>query len=261
MRQVLIRFLDRFLALTRLQNWPVRVRAGVAAGARWTLYPWSAYWRGTQEPAMHETLARFGDIEGWSCWDLGAHFGIYSVGLARQVGPTGEVAAFEPNPVSFERLERHRHMNGLPWLKTFKAAVSDHAGTANLLTYGDLRSTTTHLAYENETGGDITQPVAVRTVVLDELVAAGQLRAPDFIKVDVEGHAHHALAGARRTVTTRRPLLIVAFHSEAEAQGVFDLLAPLGYEHSIVGTDSGSTHAVVGHDLLFVPKQHGPSGP
>ena len=66
---------------------------------------------------------------------------------------------------------------------------------------------------------------------------------------------------ARHTITARRPILIIAFHSEPEAQGVFDLLAPLGYEHSVIGTDSGSTHAVIGHDLLFVPKVHGPPGP
>jgi FkbM family methyltransferase len=254
MRVALIRFLDWFLALSRLQYWPVRVRRGIAAGARWTLYPWSAYWRGTQEPAMHEALLGLGDIRGWSCWDLGAHYGIYSIGLARRTGPSGAVAAFEPNPVSYARLERHRRMNGLAWMKTFEAAVSDAAGTAPLLTYGDLRSTTTHLAYENETGGAATQPIGVRTVVLDDLVASGELRPPDFIKVDVEGHAHKALAGARQTLAAKRPILIIAFHSEPEVEGVFQLLEPLGYEHTVIATDSGSAHAIVGHDLLFRPK-------
>jgi len=50
---------------------------------------------------------------------LGAHFGLYSVALALRVGPEGQVAAFEPNPVSFARLERHRRMNGLDRLKTY----------------------------------------------------------------------------------------------------------------------------------------------
>ena len=203
---------------------------------------------------MHRALIALGSMEGSSCWDLGAHFGIYSIGLARRVGPTGEVAAFEPNPVSYARLERHRRMNGLHWMKTFEAAVSDRSGTVDLLTYGDLRSTTTHLAYEGESAGVASHPVGVRTVMLDELVAAGQLRPPDLIKVDVEGHAHKALAGAQRTLAAKRPVLIVAFHSEAELQGVLTLLAPLDYEHSMIGTDSGSTHAVIGHDLLFKPK-------
>ncbi len=254
MKDALHRFLDWFLAFTGLQYWPVRVRRGVAAGARWTLYPWSAYWRGTHEPALQQALIALGDIRGWNCWDLGAHYGIYSIGLARRAGPEGTVAAFEPNPISYARLERHRRMNGLSTLKTFQAAVSDHAGSADLLTYGDLRSTTTHLAYENETLGKETQPLGVQTLVLDELVAGGQLRPPQFIKVDVEGHAHKTLAGAMRTLCDHRPILIVAFHSEPEVSGVMALLEPLGYDRSTISTDSGSTDAVIGHDLLFKPR-------
>jgi len=253
MKTALIRFLDWFLTRSGLQYWPVRVRAGVASGARWTLYPWSAYWRGTQEPELHQAMLGLGDISGWSCWDLGAHFGIYSIGLARRTGPAGEVAAFEPNPVSYARLERHRRTNRITWMRAFEAAVSDQAGTAELLTYGDLRSTTTHLAYENETPGAVTQPVGVRTVVLDELVASGQLRPPDFIKVDVEGHAHKALAGARWTLAAKRPVLIVAFHSEPEVQGVLDLLSPLGYGHTPIGADTRDTQSMIGRDLLFRP--------
>ena len=253
MKACLIRFLDGFLGLTGLQYWPVRIRSGVAAGARWTLYPWSAYWRGTHEPSLQQALIDLGDIRSWSCWDLGAHYGIYSVGLARRVGPEGEVAAFEPNPVSYARLVRHQRMNGLSNLKPFQAAVSDQAGSADLLTYGDLRSTTTHLAYENEILGATTQPLGVQTLVLDQLVADGRLRPPQFIKVDVEGHAHKALAGALRTLSTHHPILIIAFHSPQEVSGVMALLEPLGYGHRVIATDSGSTDPVIGHDLLFTP--------
>lgn len=254
MKAALTRFLDQFLVVTRLQMWPVRVRAGVAAGARWTLYPWSAYWRSTQEPAMHTTLAELGDITGWSCWDLGAHFGIYSVGLGRRVGPTGEIAAFEPNPLSYARLCHHLEMNALTWAKRYEAAVSDVAGVANFYTYDNLKDTTTHLPYEGEVQSAATKPIPVRLLQLDALVASGELRAPDLIKVDVEGHAHKALAGARRTIIEKRPILIVAFHSELELSGVRALLDPLGYDSRIIGTPSESPDAVIGHDLLFTPR-------
>ena len=260
MTQLVTRSLDRLLGITGLQYLPVRVRAGIATGARWTLYPWSAYWRGTQEPELHRTLSGLGDIRGWTCWDLGAHFGIYSLGLARLVGAAGQVAAFEPNPTSFARLERHRRMNGLDWMVTFEAAVSDRSGQADLLTYGDLRSTTTHLAYEGEAGGPDTRPLGVRTVVLDELVASGQLRAPDFIKVDVEGHAHKALTGARQALRAKRPILVVALHSQAETDGVIGLLTPLGYTHSVIGEQTGYTGTLIGRDLMFRPTL-APAGP
>ncbi|MDB6128150.1 MAG: hypothetical protein JWM35_2046, partial [Verrucomicrobia bacterium] len=70
----------------------------------------------------------------------------------------------------------------------------------------------------------------------------------------VEGHAHHALAGAAKTLAATRPVLIVAFHSADEVNGVRAVLDPLGYESSPIATDSGHADAVIGHDLLFRPR-------
>ncbi len=234
---------------------PVTVRAGAARGARWTLFPWTSYWKGTHEPALQACIAAVGGgaIAGWCCWDLGAHFGLYSVALARAVGPDGQVAAFEPNPASFARLERHRRMNGLTWLKTFEAAVSDTAGSSELLTYGNLDSTSTHLRYEDETMDAAAKPLAIRSVRLDDLVAAGELRPPQFVKVDVEGHGHRAVAGMQATLARSRPILAVAFHSIPEVNGVLAALEPLGYTRSRIGPPGAGPAAMVGEDYLFTP--------
>ena len=254
MNATLHRLANLILGRTPLGLWPVRVRGGVAAGARWTLYPWSAYWRGGFETELQQELINLGDIAGWTCWDLGAHYGLYSVGLALRTGPTGQVVSFEPNPLSYGRLERHRRMNRLAWMKTIRAAVSDAPGVAEFYTYGDLESTTTHLPYAGETRSADCAPVKVKLVRLDDLVARGEIRAPNFVKVDVEGHAHHALAGARDTLTRQRPILIVAFHSEEEVRGVHAILDPLGYSATLLATDSGSRDAAIGHDFIFRPR-------
>lgn len=243
------------LRRTPLGLWPVRVRGGIAAGARWTLYPWSSYWRGTHEPAVQAALMTLGggDISGWTCWDLGAHFGLYSVGLARRVGPRGQVAAFEPNPASFARLACHARMNDLPWLKLHAAAVSDQPGRAELYAYGDLGSTTTtHLPYEGEALTAEVATVAVPLVQLDQLVARGELRLPHFVKLDVEGHGHRALAGMRESLHASRPILLVALHSPEEAAGILSLLDPLGYQRREVGVSS-SPDPLVGRDFIFTP--------
>ncbi len=245
------RFAFTFLTATGLQYWPVRVKTGIAAGARWTLFPWSAYWRGTQEPAMHRVLQSFGPMQGWSCWDLGAHFGIYSVGLARIVGPQGQVAAFEPNPLSFARLERHRAMNQLSWLKLFNAAVSDTTTEQELYTYGNLDSTTTHLPYVGELPGADTKPLRVQTLALDELVKAGTIRAPQLIKIDVEGHGHHALAGARATIASALPIIVMGFHSPQEVEGAAAVLDPLGYTWE--PTEPNPPADRIGADFLLRP--------
>jgi FkbM family methyltransferase len=243
----------RLLRITLLELWPVRVRGGVAAGARWTLFPWSAYWRGTHEPRVQAAMMALGGgtITGWSCWDLGAHFGLYSIGLARRVGPTGQVAAFEPNPASFARLRRHARMNRLPWLKLYESAVSDRTGSAEIYTYGDPGSTATHLPYDGEPRQAICTPFAIQTVRLDDLVAQGELRPPNFVKIDVEGHAHHALAGMRETLRQHRPVLIVALHSSAEVEGVLGALTPLGYGFTCIDPEGRAPW--LGQDLLLTP--------
>jgi len=247
------RIVGALLIRTGLCYWPVHVRSGLAAGARWTLYPWSAYWRGGFEPELQHELVALGDITGWTCWDLGAHYGLYSVGLARRTGPTGQVVSFEPNPLSYRRLSRHSAMNSLHWLMPIEAAVSDVPGTAEFYTYGELESTTTHLPYEGETRGANCAPVNVRLIRLDDLVAGGEIRAPHFIKIDVEGHAHKALAGARAAIASTRPIVVVAFHSDLEARGVHTVLDPLGYVATRIATHSGSTDAERGHDFVFRP--------
>ena len=244
------------LRATRLSLLPVRVRGGVAAGARWTLFPWTSYWRGTHEPKVQAAIAALGggSVAGWSCWDLGAHFGLYSIGLARRVGPAGEVAAFEPNPASFARLRRHARMNNLPWLKIYQAAVSDRTGSSEMFTYADQAATTTHLAYEGEARLPSCNPIPVRTVRLDDLADSGELRVPDFVKVDVEGHAHRALWGMIGTLRKRLPTLIVAIHSPEEWEGVRDALEPLGYAWAPL--DSGGSPPWIGRDLLCAPRTH-----
>lgn len=196
-----------------------------------------------------------GDIRGWSCWDLGAHFGLYSIGLAQRVGSTGEVAAFEPNPHSFSRLVRHAARNRLPWLKLYRAAVSDEPGDAELYTYGDLATTTTHLPYEGETRSPAVAAIRVARLRLDDLVESSELRPPRFVKIDVEGHGHHALRGMKHTLAVSRPIVLAALHSPQERDGMLALLLPLGYRwREVGGTFSGaSATPLPAGDYLFTP--------
>jgi FkbM family methyltransferase len=222
--------LSVLLCLTPLQYLPVRVRRGLATGARWTLLPFSGLWRYGGEQDIVAAVSMLGDIKGASCWDLGAHVGIHTVGLAMQVGPEGQVAAFEPDPVSFRRLTRHVRMNRLSNVRLFNAAVSDQASRADLIVVDGTGSMTSHLPCDEESVGVNTPRITVETVRADALVERGELLRPDFIKVDVQGHGARALAGARVSIEKKRPLILFSNHSKGEADGTRRLLQPLGYE-------------------------------
>ncbi len=248
--------LEKSLRLSRLGLFPVRVKAGFAKGAKWTLYPWTSYWRGTHEPQIQRRFEQLGggDIRGWSCWDIGAHFGLYSIGLALRTGPSGQVAAFEPNPLSFERLELHRRRNNLPWLKTFPVAASASTGKAELYTYGDLRTTTTHLPYDGETRSTDVAPIPIFTMALDDLVKRGELRMPRFVKLDAEGHGHHALSGMRETLSEARPIILMGLHSPEERAGALSILAPLNYSLETIDGGLGGPDSYAFGDFIFAPR-------
>lgn len=221
--------LDPFLRFTRLSEFPVTVRGGINRGLRWTLYPWSSYWRGTHEPALQQVLDQLGDLTGKTCWDLGAHFGFYSLAFASRVGPTGQVAAFEPSADAFAKLQRHQRLNRFKHLSLFPAAVSSEEGQAELLNSEDRAGTTSHLAYAHEDTSQATRRSVIRTVSLDNLVATGEIRLPDIVKIDVEGHGGSALQGAINSICESRPIILMGLHCPEEINAVEELLFPLGY--------------------------------
>ncbi len=207
---------------------PVRIRTGIAKGARWTLLPHSAYWRQRGEGDVDAVAATLGPLTGQCFWDLGAHFGIYTIGLARLVGPTGQVAAFEPDPRSHARCAHHVALNNLKNVQLFRAAVSDQA-TQQEFIVPSPGATFNHLRYEDEPVAAGEKTIQIETLVLDALVAVGTIRPPQLVKVDVEGHGAKAVAGAIKTITQNHPVLVMSFHSHAETNDTQALLEPLGY--------------------------------
>ncbi len=163
---------SRLLAQTPLQYYPVTVQKGLAKGARWTLFPYSAYWRGNTELDVEEAIRLHGSIRGATCWDLGTHFGIYTVGMAMAVGSQGQVIGFEPNPLSFKRCQYHVNLNSLSWVKLFNAAVSASEGSSTLIisNNNDNVAPSAHFAYEDEQVDAKTPSLKVNTLVLDNLV-------------------------------------------------------------------------------------------
>ncbi len=208
---------------------PVRVRRGLARGAWWSVYPCSSYWRlGGNDAAVEAILSEHAAHPGLVCWDVGAHFGIYAVGLARAVGPHGRIEAFEPDPVSFGRLAWHRKINRLENLRLHEAAASDSTGRARIYQYEGFGSTSTHLRFPGEAlvGAEWLEIITVR---LDEWLACGRLRAPNFIKIDVEGHGTPALRGMTETFSRHKPKTLIAVHTEEEHKNAREFFSLHGY--------------------------------
>jgi FkbM family methyltransferase len=219
---------------TPLRSFPVRIRSGLAKGARWTAFPVSANWRGNIEDDIEDAIRCYVE-PGAACWDLGTHFGIYTLGMALRVGPAGQVAGFEPSPMAFAKCSRHVRMNRLGNVKLFNAAASDASRTGEfILAHGDWAATS-HLPLEDqderdERGNEAgARRIQVQELKLDDLVDSGQIRPAGFIKVDVEGHGAKALRGAVKAISLAGPVIVMSFHSRWELTETRDALQPLGY--------------------------------
>lgn len=81
--------------------------------------------------------------------DVGAFIGLYTIALARRVGPRGRVIAFEPDPDNFAVLKAHVDLNCVTdMVELIQAAVGAQDGSVPFLTGGGSESHISHVSAE-----------------------------------------------------------------------------------------------------------------
>ena len=220
---VIRRFLP-FLVSRLLPNTPVwiQVRSGISQGMWMRLNPQKdiRLWLGEHEPAVQSALAAV-VVSGMVVYDVGAHVGIVALGMARLVGRSGRVVAFEPDPESVEDLLENRDRNGFGTSMTVvpSAVWSYPSSRIGFRRGGERRS---HGGVELERHHPVLgtgEVIQVQAVTLDDFIAAGGL-IPQLIKIDVEGGEHEVLRGGERLFSGQRPLIVVEVHHKQAADQI-----------------------------------------
>jgi FkbM family methyltransferase len=159
---------------------------------------------GVFEPVTTEALVRLvapGDL----VLDAGANIGYMTSLLAKAVGSTGRVIAYEPNPDVNERLARNVRrwrLSQLPKIDLRSAALSDQAGTASLvipIAENECASIGDTPVRRASQGAHTT--VIVPTVTIDCEIDGDRV---GVLKLDVEDHEPAVLRGARATLAEGR---------------------------------------------------------
>src|SRR5437016_4075654 len=109
--RMLYRAVIRLRAVARQPQLVISQRRGVTfqldlgEGIDFAMYLFSGF-----EP---DTFAALGRLvrPGQTVADIGANSGVHTLPMARMVGPTGHVIAFEPTAVAFERLQGNLALN------------------------------------------------------------------------------------------------------------------------------------------------------
>jgi FkbM family methyltransferase len=145
---------------------------------------------------------------GATCIDVGAHIGAWALQLARWVGATGRVIAFEPNRATAGVLRRHLRMNGFEAIVAVEESAVG-AGEGEAAFYGEAGSGLSRLGTPNP-GTPVASPRrgTVPVTTIDRYCGAHGL-VPDCMVVDAEGYEFDVLSGARQTIRSRGSGLVV----------------------------------------------------
>ena len=162
------------------------IGSDLLAGKRW-------------EPHFASFLSAI-NIVGTTAIDIGANIGCNTVHLARAVGPTGTVVAFEPQRIPFQQLCGSVILSGYPNVVAYQLAVGDKAQVIEL---EPVDFFATHVNVGNAgigVGGE-----TATMVTLDSLNVANV----SLIKLDIQGAEVIALRGARGTIEREQPLIFL----------------------------------------------------
>jgi FkbM family methyltransferase len=188
------------------------------------------YWRGWNgyEPATTPLFFRLASRSRVTL-DVGAHVGLYAL-LAGHANPDGQVYAFEPVPITFERLLRNVELNKLTNVHCEQTAVGEMDGTAEFF-HGSIGAPCSNslspriLRFQPD-----LQRSNVRVITLDRFIQERRLEHVDLVKIDTETTELQVIQGMAETVRRDRPHIICEVWG-GPRQMFDDLLRPLGYRY------------------------------
>jgi FkbM family methyltransferase len=169
--------------------------------------------------------------------DIGANYGVYALSMARTVGPTGCVWAFEPASGTARLLAEGIAANGFTQVVLDRRALSSAGGTAQL-SLNENSELNSLIRGAPATGASETVPVST----LDECLESHGWQDIAFMKIDAEGEEANILRGGKRFFAELSPL--VQYEVKAGTDWHMELVeqfAALGY---------ASYRLVPGLDLL-----------
>ena len=136
--------------------------------------------------------------------DVGANIGLHTLNMARIVGNTGQVFAFEPDPSNFKILGKNVKVNNYKNIILEQKAVGDKHGRATLYQSDDPGR---HRIFpQTKAKGQ----VQVELTSLDKyFIDSNLVDKINFIKIDVEGLEFSVLKGMKNILKNNKKIKIL----------------------------------------------------
>ena len=156
---------------------------------------------------------------GMVFFDIGANMGFYSLISAKQVGPSGQVHSFEPNPRMFEELKYNVNLNSLDNVNLNQLALGDEPGTVQLSLYERGKEVYGSLSQNVYPGANIIGYDDVEMETVDNYIKKPGIEKVDIIKIDVEGAEFLVFKGAKALLSNSNGPVILFEMSQSLLEG------------------------------------------
>jgi FkbM family methyltransferase len=170
--------------------------------------------------------------------DVGAHMGHCSLMAATLVGAGGRVVAVEANPEMVECLSRNILASGAV-VDVQPMACYGSEILINLFVASHANSGSSSISRDNASlGGGAQKNHCVQARPLDAILKDLKITRVDVLKIDVEGAELQVLHGARETLTSCRPVVVIELDDQLlNAMGtssveIHNFLASYGYVYN-----------------------------
>jgi FkbM family methyltransferase len=183
---------------------------------------------------------------GMVLFDLGAHFGLFSLAALHYGGPAARAVAVDASPTAERLLRIQAELNGVAdRMQVVRACVCDAVGVREMVAVGVLADG--YFTAPGPDHGRETSPTPA--VTLDHLARQTGLR-PTHVKIDVEGFEASVLDGGAEVLRgDPAPLVFLELHNDIlrgrgeDPAEVLGRLARLGYR--VVDAHAGAPGAAL----------------
>jgi FkbM family methyltransferase len=191
--------------------------------------------------------------DGMMLFDIGAHFGVFSLAAAHF---GGAAIAVDPSSTALNMIRAEVKLNECAGrIELVRAAVSERTGEMDLLSSGTFSDG----YFKVERGRLPSDLTKIKSTTVNDMVV--QFGVPTHVKIDVEGHEAAVLRGARSTLERYSPLLFLELHNQmVESDGgnpkdALDILEDLGYRTLTLGTKRIERAAILQRPIIRIVAQ------
>jgi FkbM family methyltransferase len=143
---------------------------------------------------------------GDTALDIGANLGVVALAMAKQVGPSGVVHAFEPNPSMQRFIEASIQKCRYKQVKLHKTALGSEQATLDLFIPKTNFGKGSLILHRDDANVDVVSCPVER---LDDISDRENIQSVRLVKIDVEGFEPDVLRGATRLISNARPDAII----------------------------------------------------